>query len=340
MLHAALEFKNQLLKENFNPTVVTYTILIEATLLQGGIDEAIKLLDEMFEINLQPDVFPYNSIIICAEKNQGKWEAGFELMSDMVAKGCEANVVTYSVLISSLCRDGKVEEGVGLLKDMKKKGLEPDGYCYDPLIAVLCKEGRVDLAIEVLDVMISDGCVPDIVNYNTILACLCKQKRADEALSIFEKLGEVGCSPNASSYNTVFSALGSSGHKVRALGMILEMDGMVDEAIELLVDMEMESSECKPSVVSYNIVLLGLCRVGRVSDATEVLAAMVDKGCLPNETTYTFLIEGIGFGGWLNDARDLATTLVNMDAISEHSFERLYKTFCKLDVYRQLNLSD
>ncbi|KAL2954624.1 hypothetical protein AAZX31_19G234200 [Glycine max] len=68
MLHAALEFKNQLLKENFNPTVVTYTILIEATLLQGGIDEAIKLLDEMFEINLQPDVFPYNSIIICAEK--------------------------------------------------------------------------------------------------------------------------------------------------------------------------------------------------------------------------------------------------------------------------------
>ena len=26
-------------------------------------------------------------------------------------------------------------------------------------------------------------------------------------------------------------------------------DGMVDEAIELLVDMEMESSECKPSVV-------------------------------------------------------------------------------------------
>ena len=60
-------------------------------------------------------------------------------MSDMVAKGCEANVVTYSVLISSVCRDGKVEEGVGLLKDMKKKGLKPDGYCYDPLIAVLFK---------------------------------------------------------------------------------------------------------------------------------------------------------------------------------------------------------
>ena len=34
-------------------------------------------------------------------------------MSDMVARGCEANVVTYSVLISSLCRDGKVEREGG-----------------------------------------------------------------------------------------------------------------------------------------------------------------------------------------------------------------------------------
>ncbi|MCI34200.1 pentatricopeptide repeat-containing protein chloroplastic-like, partial [Trifolium medium] len=74
-------------------------------------------------------------------------------------------------------------------------------------------------------------------------------------------------------------------------------------------------------------------------DAVEVLAAMVDKGCLPNETSYTLLIQGIGFAGWRNEAMELANSLVNLDAISENAFKRLCKIFPVFDAHKELALS-
>ncbi|KAL5063900.1 hypothetical protein RYX36_025637 [Vicia faba] len=218
--------------------------------LTGKTQKAIRVM-EILEKHDQADVFAYEAllngyckadIVDAANKNllkEGKWEAGESLMSDMLDKGCEPSCVTYSILICSLCRDGKIVEAENVLKGMKKRGLAPNAYCYNPLISAICKEGKVNLAIEYLNNMISDGGLPSIVSYNSILASLCKNGHADEALNIFEKLGEVGCPPDAISYNT--------------------LDGFMDQAIELLVDM-MESHKYQPAVINYNAVIYGLCK--------------------------------------------------------------------------------
>nr|VDD47358.1 unnamed protein product [Brassica oleracea] len=126
-LDLALKVFDQLLSDNCQPTVITYTILIEATMLDGGVDEALKLLDEMLSRGLKPDMFTYNTIIReIALLNQGKWEEGEKLMSKMFSDKCEPNVVTYSILITTLCRDGKIDEALNLLRLMKEKGLSCD----------------------------------------------------------------------------------------------------------------------------------------------------------------------------------------------------------------------
>lgn len=112
----------------------------------------------------------------------------------------------------------------------------------------------------------------------------------------------------------------------------------MEEAIGLLDDME--QSGLRPTVISYNIVLLGLCKVRRIDDAIEMFAEMIEKGCRPNETTYILLIEGIGFAGWRTEAMELANSLFSRDVISQDSFKRLNKTFPMLDVYKELSNSE
>jgi len=147
-----------------------------------------------------------------------------------------------------------VDRARELLKDMVEKGLKPDTYNSDPLILAYCKEGRLDLAIEFMDYMISNGCIPDIINYyNTIMVALCTSGNPDHALEIFDKLEETGCSPNVSSYNALIGGLWNSGNLSKALEMTYNVlilclcrDGIVNEVIGLMRDME--SGGFRPTV--------------------------------------------------------------------------------------------
>ncbi|CAI9773097.1 unnamed protein product [Fraxinus pennsylvanica] len=95
----------------------------------------------------------------------------------------------------------------------------------------------------------------------------------------------------------------------------------------------METSDFFPTVVTYNIVLLGLCKAHRIDEGIGMLAKMVKKGCRPNETSYVLLLEGIGFAGWKVEAMELANSLCKKNIISQHSFKRLNRTFPVLEVY-------
>ncbi|CAA7041185.1 unnamed protein product [Microthlaspi erraticum] len=81
----------------------------------------------------------------------------------------------------------------------------------------------------------------------------------------------------------MFSALWSSGDKLRVLTMISEMLShgidLVEEAFELLVDMR-SCCEFRPSVFTYNIVLLGFCKAHRIEEAIDVLESMVGNGLM------------------------------------------------------------
>ncbi|VVA96485.1 unnamed protein product [Arabis nemorensis] len=64
-----LDLAMKVFRSVVNRSLLTYTILIEATMLEGGVDEALKLLDEMLSRGLKPDMFTYNTVIrgMCKE---------------------------------------------------------------------------------------------------------------------------------------------------------------------------------------------------------------------------------------------------------------------------------
>jgi pentatricopeptide repeat protein len=64
-----------------------------------------------------------------------------------------------------------------------------------------------------------------------------------------------------------------------------------------------------PNTISYNAILLGVCRKWRTDLAIDCFASMVSNGCMPDESTYIILLEGLAYEGFLDEAQELLCKL-------------------------------
>ena len=71
----------------------------------------------------------------------------------------------------------------------------------------------------------------------------------------------------------------------------------------------MEHSGIRLDVVTYNVLIKGLCAGGHVVSAVELYKEMKNQGLLPNCTTYTSLINAIFTKGSAINAETLLADL-------------------------------
>ena len=70
-----------------------------------------------------------------------------------------------------------MEEALGIFQDMVTRGCERNVITYSSLIVAAEKAGRWQLALELLEEMHRDGCSPNAVTFNAILSA-CAQGAA------------------------------------------------------------------------------------------------------------------------------------------------------------------
>jgi pentatricopeptide repeat protein len=74
----------------------------------------------------------------------------------------------------------------------------------------------------------------------------------------------------------------------------------VDKAYGVFNDMI--EHEITPDAISYNSLISGLCRSGRVTEAIKLFEDMKGKECCPDELTFKFIIGGLIRGKKLSAA--------------------------------------
>lgn len=65
-----------------------------------------------------------------------------------------------------------------------------------------------------------------------------------------------------------------------------------DVKIGLKLLQEMRSSGHVPGIVTYNVVMNGLCKHGQMRNAKMLLDSMLNLGVVPDDITYNILLEG------------------------------------------------
>ena len=71
----------------------------------------------------------------------------------------------------AICKDTpQVEEALQIFHDMVSRGCERNVITYSSLISACEKAGRWQLALELFDEMHRDSCKPNVVTYNALIA--------------------------------------------------------------------------------------------------------------------------------------------------------------------------
>ena len=70
----------------------------------------------------------------------------------------------------SLSARVQIEEALRIFQDMVQRGCERNVITYSSLISACEKAGRWQLALELLEEMHRDGCKPNVVTFNSLIA--------------------------------------------------------------------------------------------------------------------------------------------------------------------------
>ncbi|WJX10474.1 hypothetical protein P8452_01192 [Trifolium repens] len=332
---------NNMKGEGLEPNVFTYNILLKALCKNGKVDGACKLLVEMSNKGCPPDDVSYTTIIssMCksGEVDKAKELAqrfepvvpvynalihgvcreyrikeAFDLMNEMVDKGVDPNVISYSTVISCLSDMGDIDLSLAVFGRMFVRGCSPNVHTFTSLIKGYFVRGRLGDALGLWNLMIQEGVWPNVVSFNTLIHGLCSNGNMDEAISVWNQMEKDFVRPNVTTYSTIINGFAKSGDLISACEVwnkmincacrpnvvaytcmvdVLCQMSRFDEAFDLIDSMIADG--CPPTVVTFNNFIKGLCRGGRVEWAMSVLHQMEKYECLPNIRTYNELLDGL-----------------------------------------------
>ncbi|KAK4364462.1 hypothetical protein RND71_015820 [Anisodus tanguticus] len=192
-------------------------------------------------------------------------------------------------VILNMCREGKdANMGLWVLRKIKECNCRPDTTVYNVVIRLLREKGDMDEAMGLMREMELIDLHPDMITYVVIIKGLSEVGRLEEACGLTKAMRGHGCVPNTVTYSALLDGICRFGNLERAL--------------ELLREMEKDSGQCKPNVVTYTTVVQNFVEKCQSVEALSILDQMRDFGCKPNRVLICTLIQGLCKDGHVEEA--------------------------------------
>ncbi|CAN6476417.1 unnamed protein product [Victoria cruziana] len=305
----AMEFlKNQMVTRGIMPNSFCLSFLINYLISRQETTSIVAAFVEIAEKRVPVDNIVFSSVLSCYCK-LGKPELATEFYEKMIDVGVKPNLITYTAVINAFCILGRMEDvdklvrmledekllfdlifytswacgylrvgAVDLMqvfrkhREMKTLGIKPDVVSYTVLIDALCKIGEVEKAAGFLHKMFISGLRPSLVTYSVVMRGLCQKGKLNQAFDLFRKMEEFGLKADEACYTTLM--VGSC------------RNGDLDQVFCLLEEMKLK--RVPVTLVTYNVVMNGLSKIGKTERADEFLKR-IESG---DVFTYSILLDG------------------------------------------------
>ncbi|KAL9259956.1 Pentatricopeptide repeat-containing protein [Drosera capensis] len=194
----AYRLLEKMLDSGLKPNAVIYTSLIKNFFDAGRTPDGHTIYREMLRSNCSPDLTLLNTYMDCVFK-VGETEKGrarkvnkaFQLLEEMMAKGCDPTVVTYGCVIVGLAKIDRLDEAYMLFEGAKSVGLQMNVILYSSLIDGYAKVGKINEAYLIMEEMMKKRLTPNVFTWNCLLDGLMKAEEVNEALILFKSLASM-----------------------------------------------------------------------------------------------------------------------------------------------------
>ncbi|KAK9691928.1 hypothetical protein RND81_09G229500 [Saponaria officinalis] len=156
---------------------------------------------------------------------------------------------------------------------------------YNVVLKALGRRKLFDLMVGKFREMSNVGVRPNCDSLMIVLDSFVRAHRVSRAIEVFKELTVFGMSVDTEAFNVLLSCLCRRSHVGTANSLLHSMKGKV------VFDN-----------VSYNVVIGGWARLGKVSEMETCLKEMVDSGFCADCMTYSSVIEGLGRVGQIDNA--------------------------------------
>ncbi|KAK2445212.1 Pentatricopeptide repeat (PPR) superfamily protein [Trifolium repens] len=233
--------------------------------------------------------------LIKAEKDINKAVVMFDSATDDYKNGFRHDHKTYGAMICRLVSVNQFRPAEGMLERMK----EEDCEVTEDIFLTICRGyGRVHRpldAIRVFHKMEKFQLSPTQKSYLTIFDILVEENYVKRAIGFYKEMREKGIPSSVVSLNILIKALCKNKETVESAFRIFR---------------EMPNRGCQPDSYTYGTLINGLCKLGQISQAKELLDEMEEKGLLPSVVSYTSLIHGLCQSNNLDGAIELLEEMI------------------------------
>merc|ERR1719197_1726983 len=164
---------------NVEPDIITYSTIIKGYCLEGDVDRAFSVLEEMKrDDKFTPDEIMYNSILDgCAKEH--RVDDALKILDEMKAAGVGPSNYTLSILVKLLGHARRLNQAFSLVEELSKKnGFRPNVQVYTCLTQACVTNRRLEKALALHNTVVADaGCSIDEKFY-AVLARGCLQLHA------------------------------------------------------------------------------------------------------------------------------------------------------------------
>ncbi|CAN1810921.1 Pentatricopeptide repeat-containing protein At3g13160, mitochondrial [Linum perenne] len=171
------------MKENHGcePNVVTFNTLLNGFYSKGKFEEGDAIWDRlMVQTSISPDAKSYSAKLMGLAMQKRSKEA-VELLAEMEEKEIQPDAICRHYVILGFVKEGNMEKAKHWYLEMKMRECKPHRMTFSALIPFACENGDAGFGLELAKDIFSMKHLVDVGLLQKVVDALVKEERMDEA---------------------------------------------------------------------------------------------------------------------------------------------------------------